>query len=367
LAVSLNEGDIFQPMTGAVTEEAPSIIAEVVNEFLERSQDWSYKLEETVKKLFRLLLTLELVMLAITALIKRESLENIFGSMLMAAVVGGIIYVCIVNYAEWSEAIMIGLINYTGIIGYDPDVLLQPILKGFAVFNSITHSMAFDSPIKSLISFISGIIILLCFALITIQIIYVKCEAAVAVGAGFILLGFGGCSFFREYATNLLRYIISVGFKLYVLYLVLGLGFAFIEEKIVIPTNMSYSDLGALIVIAFLLLALTKALPDVASGIIQGAQVNTGGHMSQAITQTAVIAGGAAIAGRNFGGQALNFKEASTLAKSMGTPGLGGAVKVFREARNQAKLDGNASPRHVQSKLEAMRQSLNMDKNKGGA
>ncbi|MDR2893690.1 MAG: P-type conjugative transfer protein TrbL [Deltaproteobacteria bacterium] len=354
----------------AVTAHNTSIITDVVNEFFTRSQAWAGKLENSVQSLFVIFFTLEIVMLGLTAVIKREALEDIMGGLVMAAVSGGLILVCIVNYAEWSKAIMIGLTDFTGALGPEynsKEIVMNPLDKGFEVFSAIMDKISLWSPVNSLGFFLGGLAILICFALITIQIVYVKCEAFVAVGASFILLGFGGCSFFREYATNLLRYVISVGFKLYVLYVVLGLGFSFIQDLIIIPVELTYRDLGALLVIALILLALTKALPDVVAGIIQGAHVSTGHHMTQTITQVGGLAAGAGIAaaaaGANTPGMIKNVASAAQAARDGGASGVlgtvGGTVKNLRDARKLAMEDtGRISMnRRMGSKLDQMKEA----------
>lgn len=201
----------------------------ITDEFINNTEVWIVKLEKYVKDIFVLLFNFEIAVLGIRALINRKSLEDIFGELIMAAVVGGVIYTCIMNYSEWSNSIINGISKYAGLLNNTDINTFDSIHKGFEIFKAIITASA--GPIDRIVFFLCGVIIFICFALINIQIIYIKCEASVAVSAAFILLGFGGCSIFRDYAMNLMRYIISVGFKLFVMYAVLGLGFGFIQNK----------------------------------------------------------------------------------------------------------------------------------------
>lgn len=355
----------------------PSVVGRIIDEFTTRSQQWAAQLEGAVKDLFILCFTLELVMLGITALIKRESLEDIFGSLIMAALFGSFILACIMNYKEWSQAIMAGLASYTGLLGYDSkDIVTNPLDKGFELFKHIMSQLSVFSLADSLAFILAGFAILISFALITVQIIYIKCEAFVAVGAGFVLLGFGGCKFFKDYALNLMRYILSVGFKLYMLYAVLGLGFAFIRDSIQLGQTFTLQDLAVILVTALIILALTKSLPDVAAGLIQGAHVNTGGNMTSTIRTVANLTAAGAVASAvgtgkgltKLGGGLLNLKDATQVARAGGASGVGkvaaGAIKAFREARSQVKLEspGASMARRVGSKLEAMKEAQLMNK-----
>lgn len=349
-----------------------TIVSRVTDEFFNRSQQWSSKLESSVKDLFVLCFTLEIVMLGLTALIKRESLEDIIGSLVMAGLFGAFILACIVNYNEWSTAIMAGLANYTGLLGYDSkSIVVDPLDKGFELFKQILDNLSVWKPMDSLAYILVGFAILISFALLTIQIIYIKCEAFVAVGAGFILLGFGGCKFFKDYAISLLRYILAVGFKLYMLYVVLGLGFAFIKDSIQLGNNFTLQDLAVILVTALIILALSRSLPDVAAGLIQGSHVNTGGSMMSTIRTVGGLAAAGAVAGaagavmkgQQTGGFLSNLRDATQVARGQGATGLGGmaigAIKALREAKGQAKLDspGASMAQRVGSKLEAMEEA----------
>lgn len=350
----------------------PTVVQRIIDEFTIRSQAWASKLENAVRDLFIICFTLELVMLGITALIKRESLEDIFGSLIMAALFGAFILACIMNYKEWSQAIMGGLANYTGLLGYDSssEIITDPLKKGFDLFKKIISSLSWWRPGDSLAYILAGFAILISFALITIQIIYIKCEAFVAVGAGFILLGFGGCKFFKDYALNLMRYILSVGFKLYVLYVVLGLGISFIND-LVLQWDFTLQDVAVILVTSLIILALTKSLPDVAAGLIQGSHVNTGGNMTSTIRTVANLTAAGAVAYGATGGKIVgglgNLKDATQVARAGGATGIGvatGAIKALREAHSQAKLEspGASMALRVGSKLEAMKEAQLMNK-----
>ncbi|MDL2285498.1 P-type conjugative transfer protein TrbL [Desulfovibrio sp. OttesenSCG-928-F07] len=339
-----------------------SLVDTLTDRFLNESTSWAYKLEDSVKKLFYILFTLEITMLGITALLKKQEIEDIILSMVSSVLFGGFILVCITNYAEWSNAIMSGMSKYSGLITRNnSQVIMEPLALGFEIFNRI---MEIDwGRFEQILIGLVALAILISFAFITLNIIYIKCEAFVAVGAGFILLGFGGCHFFKDYAINLMRYILSVGFKLYVLYMVLGLGFNFIMDTIEIGKDIKLVDLSVILITALIILTLSKSLPDVAAGIINGAHVNTGGAFmstaKQVMMMTAAAAAGTAAAGAQAKSGIDNLKAATNVAKAGGATTFGGVAKgafdALRDARKQVKAD-TAGPT-VGSKLEAMKQS----------
>lgn len=77
---------------------------------------------------------------------------------------------------------------------------------------------------------LAALVVMVCFALISAQVVFIKCEAMIAMMAALILVSFGGSSFLKDYAVNALRYVLAVAFKLFVMQLVLGVGLAFIQD-----------------------------------------------------------------------------------------------------------------------------------------
>lgn len=357
-----SQGVYAQEPSGDLT-----IASRIINNFVEASGEWSGKLEGAVKSLFYLFLALEIVVIAMKGLIQKVSLEDLIGHLIMAGAVSGIIIFFIFNYKDFTHAIMNGLAKYTELLGYDSsEIVLDPLKKGLEFLKAIIDKVSVFSPTDSLVLLLSGFAILIIFALITIQIIYIKCETLVAVSASFILMGFGAFSMTRDYMMSLLRYVISVGFKLYMLYAVLGMGFAFIEKQITVKEEMGLEDAAVMLVTVLIIYVLTKSLPDVAAGIINGAHVSTGNALASTIKSVAMIAAGAAVGGamataggaKSSAQKAGNAKRALSLSKEEGG-GVWNGVKNYYRASRDARNEANPTHNHrLRSKLEAMRESV---------
>ncbi len=171
----------------------------------------------------------------------------------------------------------------------------------------------------SLAYILAGIVVLFCFGLITLQIIFIKCECMVAMCASAILLGLGATSFFRDYAINAMRYIFAVAFKLMTMQLVMGIGIGFVRDLRVDGSD-SWAKIGTTLCFCVIFYALVKTLPDIVAGIIQGAHVGSG----NAISSTVAAAGGAAV-GAAVGtvAGANTARLASQAAGMQGKTGMG--------------------------------------------
>ena len=165
-------------------------------------------------------------------------------------------------------------------------------------------------------------IVIVCFCLITAQVIFIKCEAYIAMLAACILVGFGASSFLRDYAVNVLKYILAVAFKLFVMQLVIGIGYSFMKDAI--SPKADLPTICILIGVSIVLYALVKQLPDTVAGIIQGSHVSSG----QALTSTVMAIGAGMMgAGVAAGSGVANIGRAAQAAKAQGAEGVGGMVR----------------------------------------
>lgn len=188
----------------------------------------------------------------------------------------------------------------------------------------ITAKISGWSPIDALALTITAIILMVCFALMSAQVIIINAESYIALNAAVILLGFGGCGMMKEYAINTMRYCLSVAFKLFVLQLIMGISMRIIEGFAI--TGTEAIDLVTLIGSAVVVLALIKSLPDIAAGIINGAHVGGNSLISTGMAAGAAMFGGAVGAGMGAqaaGGGAANLLRANKLANMEGATGLG--------------------------------------------
>jgi len=147
-----------------------------------------------------------------------------------------------------------------------------------------------------------------------------------------------------------MRYILAVALKLFVLQLIVNIGFAIISRNDLNGTvgttidSIKFVDLFFLIGKAVILLALAKSLPDTCAGIINGSAVG-GGNPLAGMAQTAagaavgVVSGGASAAY----GAARGAMAAHTIAKEGGSTGLGETLGGMARATWNAWGDGRAA------------------------
>ena len=323
------------------------IVYDITEKFSTKSSAYGAALKIYAEKLFYWCLILDTAILGIRVIMKREDMASAIKHFVFMLLFAGFIFSVIKNYDVWSMNLVNGLkLIAVGLGG--PELALSPFNTGVEIVISILDKMSATDPVDSLGYLITGCIIMVCFSLMTAQIVMIKCESYIAMNAAVLLLGFGGSSLLKEYAINTMRYALSVAFKLFVMQLVLGLGMSFIKDFRTL-SSIELADLLVLIGAAVVLLALVKTIPDVCAGIINGSHTGNGGSLMStgAMVAGVGVAAGAAAAG---GGASLargvgSVRAAVQMAGHEGKTGwakLGGAARNLMNANSASRRDQNA-------------------------
>ena len=110
----------------------------------------------------------------------------------------------------------------------------------------------------------------------------VVCEFHIVANAGILLIGLGGSKIFKEYAINVMRYILSIAIKLFVLQLIINIGFSILSLADIKALqgqsiqNITLHQLLVVVLQGIILLALSMSLPQTCAGIISGASIDGG-------------------------------------------------------------------------------------------
>lgn len=338
-----------------------TIVSDIVTKFHNELSKYESVMLKYAKIIFYWCAVLEVAWLGIkmalgTAEI-RETIKN-FCFVLLAA---GFFLAVINNYHEWTWNVINGLKTIAGEATTITDASDKPFTVGLELAQSLFEKTKAYKPIDALVYILAGMAILFCFALITLQIILIKCECIVAMCASSMLLGLGATSFLRDYAINALRYVFAVAFKLMTMQLVMGVGINFIQQ-LQLAEDINWGQIGVTISFCVIFYCLVKTLPDVVAGIIQGSHVSTGNALTSTVT---AMGAGLAGFGMAMGAGAANIGRAAQAAKAQGAQGLGGLAKgtasnlwnATREASFNKGQRNNTVASSLRERIEAARSS----------
>ncbi len=340
------------------------IVAKVVNEFNTQSSQWFNKFKDFALNLFYFVAFFEVAYLGIMAALGRNDIAETFKTFILFVFTAAFFLAVINNYQEWTANIINGLLTLAKSAVSTTVQIDNPMMVGLELFNMIwtkTEGLSWYDIGNLLMFMFAGLLVLLCFTLLTAKVIVIKCEAIIAVTASLILIPLGVSAFFREYAINAMKYIFSVAFKLFAIQLVMGVGITYIQTVKGYDLNID----NAMVVVAFsiVLLAVAWNIPDIASGIIQGAHVGSGAGLGTAIKTSAVSAIGAGaivgggIAGAVKGGLAL--QRATSLARDSGAKGFFGTAtgtgKQLLSNKHEANMNRTSMSTQIKENYNKMK------------
>ena len=192
---------------------------------------WLVPLLPIAQRLFLLLATLELTWSGIWwALASRRGDDHVLVPILRKVVHLMFFYTLLLLAPIWIPT-LVGSFARAGQVasGYDrldPDLILQQGIEiGLAMqFNLGT---AVTLGLSSLMSLVPSLIFVLSFTVIAATLLITLIESYLVISGGILLLGFAGSRWTATFAEGYLLYAMRVGVKLFVLYLLVGVGMTF--------------------------------------------------------------------------------------------------------------------------------------------
>lgn len=333
------------------------LVAKIVGRFQEQSANFISVAKKYALQLFGLCATLEVAYLGIKAALGHSEIGETLKNFCLSLLAAGFFLAVINHYEEWSAALINGLKSVAGEMGdiqNSSDTAFKQAMELVSQIWEVIQSLSWFSEAGLILGMVIGLfIVIVCFCMITAQVILIKCEAYVAMASACILVGLGGSTFFRDYAVNVCKFIVSVAFKLFTLQIVIGIGYQFMREAI--TPKADFPTILVIIGVALVLLALVKTLPDTVAGIIQGAHIGSGPGGFMRSLQVAGAAGLSAGAGAYAA--IRNTGLAMQAARSEGATGVGGTIKGTAgnliNGMRQARIDKEEQRKTVGSEIRS--------------
>lgn len=341
----------------AYANEAKSML----ETFEAHTSGWWALLQKYAKDIFILTLTLEVALFGIRMGFQQIQLNEIIGQFVMLLLFAGFIAAVIMNYEDWAKAVALNGLKPL-VASLNPGMEVVDAGQPFAIASKVWESVMdaakdagfWDFP-KVLMLEIIALIICVVLALISALVILVTCEFYIVANVGILLIGLGGSKIFKDYAVNVMRYILSVAIKLFVLQLVCNIGFTIITMATINKATaggvavIQFQELFIIVGQAIILLALAKSLPDTCAGILSGSHIGGGNPLASMGRAAGGMAIGAASAGAGYaigaakGASALksSYKTAGAINAGQGKSGFVNRAKTMAAAKSQGNMEKN--------------------------
>lgn len=219
-------------MTGVAFAQSsgnPQVLDGIADAYQAGSQEWLIRLLPIAQRTFALLATLELIISGMIWMVRRESVDDIAGRFLLKFILMSFMLTLITGFHTWMPSIVAGFSaageHASALSGLSPSTVLT---MGWSASSKLLHTISLSdamlNPITSLFVVLMAFGMWIAFVVIAAQLLRVLVESYLILSGGVLFLGFAGFRATAGYAENFINYAIAVSIKIFVLYLIVGVG-----------------------------------------------------------------------------------------------------------------------------------------------
>jgi type IV secretion system protein TrbL len=312
------------------------ILTGLAHQFSTTTQPWMTTALHYAQGLFFALVAIEIAWSAITYVLQKDSLPDFVASLLLKIL--GVGFFFIVLQPQYGPVWIGDIISsfsqagsaISGQVQLTPSDPSSVFNCGTDIANAMLESASENQgmtlgnllPMMEIVltSMICALGVVLAFAIIAGQLLITLVESYIVIGAGVFMLGFTGSRWTLVFGEKYVGYAVSIGIKLFMLELIVGLGFDLGQQwgslfaNGIAPPETYIEVVGAALVFGFL----AWQIPSLAASLMNGAPRMTLGSF---VSTAGAVAVGGVIVGSGVGALAAG---ATTLA--------GGSSETVRAA-----------------------------------
>lgn len=312
------------------------ILTHITEQFHQATTGWHDHLFPIANHLFMTLAIIEITWSAIWWTLEKQEANSLIVEFLKKIVSIGMFYALLLNAPTWMNAAIQSFAQAGMLAGghgqshlYPSDVMSQGISIAGYIFKSFHDTGVFSFGIGTVVGWFAGCLVLLAFTMIAGLLVVTLVESYIVLSAGILFLGFASNRMSSKFAVNYISYAMSVGAKLFMLYLVIGIGSSIADGWVNTMSQLKDANIDVFLEIsgcALVYVFIAWAIPHKAESLMSGStSASLGGLVAAASIAkgAADLAGGAA---KTIGGAASAgfqaVKQATAISK-----GLGGGIK----------------------------------------
>jgi len=324
------------------------ILTGLAHQFSTTTQPWMTTALHYAQGLFFALVAIEIAWSAITYVLQKDSLPDFVASLLLKIL--GVGFFFIVLQPQYGPVWIGDIISsfsqagsaISGQVQLTPGDPSSVFNCGTDIANAMLESASENQgmtlgnllPMMEIVltSMICALGVVLAFAIIAGQLLITLVESYIVIGAGVFMLGFTGSRWTLVFGEKYVGYAVSIGIKLFMLELIVGLGFDLGQQwgslfaNGIAPPETYIEVVGAALVFGFL----AWQIPSLAASLMNGAPRMTLGSF---VSTAGAVAVGGVIVGSGVGALAAG---ATTLA--------GGSSETVRAAGDVGDVESARLP-----------------------
>lgn len=306
-------------------------VSRIVHLFKDNAAQWEPVLRNYALGLFWALAGIEFTWSAIRLALRNADFSEFLAELLNRVLYIGFFLTLLLHSSEWAGAIVQSFRTAADAAGAGHAIHPANILDiALQITTKLLHSVTIMNPQHAIVCSLCAVAILICFGLMAANMIEALIESYIVISAGVFMMGFGGSSWTSEYAKKMLIYAISVGVKLFILQLIMGLGEKLVSQLAEEFNGANLDDALVMVGVAVIMWIVSLNIPNKVQGLINGTSFGQGGMLAGAITAAAAAGASMAMNTATGGSKALAGAAAGTVSA------LSGASKL---AAQQNKSD----------------------------
>lgn len=312
-----------------------AILDNITEQYKTASSQWSSSLFGMAKSLFLKLSMIELIWFGIWWIVERDDPRQFFASFLRKIMGLTFFWSILLNFDSWIPAVINGFVKAgetaasTGAL--TPSTVMDRGLEAATALLQVANEIGLLDGVsglgKYLLAGLCALGIVLSFAVIAGQMLVTLIESYIVVNGGVLFLGFAGSRWTTTFAEKFLSYAMGVGVKLFVTYLVVGVGQTVSQgwaDRF--TSTMEVSDYLEVLGGAVTYMFIAWQVPALASSMMSGSvSMTLGSAMATTGTMGAGVLGAAGL---------------GAAAATGGVASVAGAMKAGSAAVNQARATG---------------------------
>ena len=220
----------------AITEPAlaqaqnPPVLDGIANQYRDASRLWRPRLIPIAQQLFMLLASLEFAVSGMVWALRRDRLDDIAAKFLLKFTLVAFLLALITSFTFWIPPIVNGFAAAgERAIGTSGTISPSGIMdigreSSLTILNALDIGVMLSNPAMAIYGALAALLVALAYTAIAAQLVLVLVESYVVLGGGVLFLGFAAFRGTAVFADNLIAYTFGIGIKIFLLYLIVGLG-----------------------------------------------------------------------------------------------------------------------------------------------
>jgi P-type conjugative transfer protein TrbL len=202
----------------------------IANQYRDASRLWRPRLIPIAQQLFMLLASIEFAVSGLVWALRHDRLDDIAAKFLLKFTLTAFLLALITGFTFWIPPIVNGFaaageraigssgtVSPSGIIDIGRETSLS-------ILSALDIGVMLTNPAMAIYGAIAAFVVALAYTAIAAQLVLVLVESYVVLGGGVLFLGFAAFRGTAGFAENLISYTFGLGIKIFLLYLIVGLG-----------------------------------------------------------------------------------------------------------------------------------------------